>query len=263
MPVPTITGLPAAPQRTMAETEYAGVADAWVAALPPWTDDVNDMAAWMDARAADAEDAAATSESIAVAVNLAASQAATGLPLVAGHASKVLTVAADEQSVGWERALPAGVILYVDGDSAPAGTLVADGSLYHPATYARLFARLGTRYGGNGTTTFGVPDARGLVPRGLDNGRGFDLGRSLGSYQADQNASHTHDAGTLVTSTAGGHPHYESSIQIGATAGPQTIRAAGNETRGAHTHVISGATGAAGGTEVRVKNIAWLAVITY
>lgn len=45
------------------------------------------------------------------------------------------------------------------------------------ADYPELFARLGTRYGGNGITTFGIPDHRGRVRAGLDNMGGTSANR--------------------------------------------------------------------------------------
>jgi hypothetical protein len=80
----------------------------------------------------------------------------------------------------------AGEIFFWADDAPPPHGLVLDGSILSRTAYARLFARWGTRFGaGNGTTTFGIPDARGLVPRGLDLGRGLDPGRTLGSFQDD------------------------------------------------------------------------------
>ena len=46
----------------------------------------------------------------------------------------------------------------------PNGWQVCDGSLLPIAEYDALFALIGTTYGGNGQTTFGVPDLRGRVP---------------------------------------------------------------------------------------------------
>lgn len=45
---------------------------------------------------------------------------------------------------------------------------------------------------GDGTATFTIPDHRGLHYRILDDGRGVDSGRVIGSYQADENQEHTH-----------------------------------------------------------------------
>ncbi|NLW92787.1 MAG: tail fiber protein [Syntrophomonadaceae bacterium] len=43
---------------------------------------------------------------------------------------------------------------------APRGWVVCDGQLLSVAQYQPLFALLGPRFGGNGTTTFAVPDLR-------------------------------------------------------------------------------------------------------
>lgn len=86
-----------------------------------------------------------------------------------------------------------GAIIGFTMNSAPTGWLSADGSAVSRITYARLFARIGTIFGaGNGTTTFNLPDARGVVLRGLDNGKGYDSGRQIGTYQADAIQSHNH-----------------------------------------------------------------------
>ncbi|HDC4367559.1 TPA: tail fiber protein [Enterobacter cloacae] len=78
-------------------------------------------------------------------------------------------------------------------NSAPTGWLSADGSEVSRVTYARLFSRIGTIYGpGNGTTTFNLPDYRGEFLRGLDNGRGIDPTRTIGSGQSQQALDHYH-----------------------------------------------------------------------
>lgn len=47
---------------------------------------------------------------------------------------------------------------------APSGWHICDGTLLSIQQYSALFALLGTMYGGNGTTTFALPDLRGRVP---------------------------------------------------------------------------------------------------
>jgi microcystin-dependent protein len=49
-------------------------------------------------------------------------------------------------------------------DYAPQGWLPCNGQLVAVGQYQALFALLGTRYGGNGSTNFGIPDFRGTVP---------------------------------------------------------------------------------------------------
>jgi len=45
--------------------------------------------------------------------------------------------------------------------------LLAEGQLLPIATYGPLFTLFGTTYGGDGVTTFGIPDLRGVAPNGL------------------------------------------------------------------------------------------------
>lgn len=102
--------------------------------------------------------------------------------------------------------LPAGVITPFAGSGAPSGWLMCEGQVVSRLTYAALFAAIGTTYGaGDGTTTFNLPDLRGEFIRGLDLGRGVDVGRTLGSYQADEFRSHNHTFNfPIVTNNSGG-----------------------------------------------------------
>ncbi|MEQ1123446.1 phage tail protein [Acinetobacter seifertii] len=51
------------------------------------------------------------------------------------------------------------------------------------ADYPKLFAKIGTIYGGDGNTNFKTPDYRALFVRGLDSGKNEDSGRAIGSVQ--------------------------------------------------------------------------------
>jgi microcystin-dependent protein len=54
-----------------------------------------------------------------------------------------------------------GTIFLFAGNFAPRGYMLCQGQLLSISQYSALFAILGTTYGGNGTTTFGLPDLRG------------------------------------------------------------------------------------------------------
>ena len=56
-------------------------------------------------------------------------------------------------------------------DFAPQGWAACNGQLLKIAQNSALYALLGTKYGGDGKTTFGLPDLQGRVP--LDVGAGF------------------------------------------------------------------------------------------
>ncbi|CUR80000.1 phage tail protein [Achromobacter xylosoxidans] len=75
----------------------------------------------------------------------------------------------------------------------PDGWLHANGAAVSRTAYARLFAVLGVYFGGgDGSTTFNLPDLRGMFLRGLDSGRGLDAGRTIGQVQYSANQWHTH-----------------------------------------------------------------------
>ena len=58
-------------------------------------------------------------------------------------------------------------------DFIPDNFLLCDGTLYDISDYPTLFARIGTTYGGDGATTFAVPDLRDRVPIHRGTGPGF------------------------------------------------------------------------------------------
>ena len=69
-------------------------------------------------------------------------------------------------------------------DAAPSGYLECSGAAVSRSTYSALFAAIGTTYGaGDGSSTFNLPNLRGEFIRGLDNGRGIDSNRAMGSFQ--------------------------------------------------------------------------------
>ena len=62
---------------------------------------------------------------------------------------------------------------------APTGWAFCDGQLLPLSQNTALFALLGTTYGGNGQTTFALPNLRGQVP--IHTGNGHTLGEKAGS----------------------------------------------------------------------------------
>lgn len=113
--------------------------------------------------------------------------AGTGIAVIPGLASRLFC---DGVNITDETYNPnndmVGMVAAFAMNSAPEGWLIANGSAVSRVTYARLFSRVGTLYGaGDGSTTFNLPDARGVVLRGADLGSGRDSGRVFGSYQPD------------------------------------------------------------------------------
>ena len=62
---------------------------------------------------------------------------------------------------------PVGGMLDYGGDTAPTGWMICDGTAISRATYATLYAVIGTKYGvGDNSTTFNIPDYRNKLPIG-------------------------------------------------------------------------------------------------
>ena len=78
-----------------------------------------------------------------------------------------------------------GMIAFYCRTVAPDGWLVCDGDEISRINYSDLFAVIGTRFGdGDGSSTFNLPDLRGMFIRGWSGERsGYDSGRSFGSVQ--------------------------------------------------------------------------------
>ena len=92
---------------------------------------------------------------------------------------------------------------------APSGWLLCAGQLLPISQNAALFSLLGTTYGGNGTTTFGLPDFRGRIPVGAGQGpnlANYILGEMSGtenvSLLLNQIPSHLHPVALTVTVSA-------------------------------------------------------------
>lgn len=87
-------------------------------------------------------------------------------------------------------------------NTAPYGWLECSGQAVSRLTYAKLFLKIGTRYGaGDGVNTFTLPDMRGEFVRGWDNGRGVDFGHAFGTNQNDSVQFHNHFLPTGTTET--------------------------------------------------------------
>jgi phage-related tail fiber protein len=150
--------------------------------------------------------------------------------------------------------LPVGTSIQYSGYSAPPGFLKENGAAVSRTAYADLFAVIGTTYGaGNGTTTFNLPDSRGEFIRGLDDGRGVDPGRTLGTAQADQMQSHRH--GVLWGQGGAGSGYAGNNLSNYSNAGTyQQVSAPTTDGTNGEPRV---------GTETRPRNVARLMCIKY
>lgn len=147
-----------------------------------------------------------------------------------------------DDNVGGGGGLPTGAVVMYGGTSIPDGYLECDGSAVSRSTYSDLFNAIGTNFGsGDGSTTFNLPDMRGMFPRGHDatagndpdagsrtaNNSGGNTGDNVGSEQSDELASHRHGI------SDGAKKYYRDSTEVRVNGGTTrySTSAGGNETR--------------------------------
>jgi microcystin-dependent protein len=87
-----------------------------------------------------------------------------------------------------------GEIRIFAGNFAPAGWMFCEGQLLPISEYETLFNLVGTTYGGDGQSTFALPDLRGRIP--LHQGNGFTLAETGGAEEitltVNQIPAHNH-----------------------------------------------------------------------
>jgi microcystin-dependent protein len=152
--------------------------------------------------------------------------AALGISLMASHG--VASAQASDPFIGQ--------IMCAGFNFAPRGWAELNGQLLPIAQNTALFSLLGTQYGGNGQTTFALPDMRGRVLVHAGQGPGLtprDQGEAAGSEQVTLNnaqlPAHTHTvtpegspSDATLMSPAGGVPATKSRTTLYAP-GPGTV----------------------------------------
>jgi microcystin-dependent protein len=126
------------------------------------------------------------------------------------------------------------------------GWVPCDGRLLSIAENTALFTLVGTTYGGDGQSTFGVPDLRGRVPIGMGNGQGLSP-RTIGQFAGTESVTllqsqmptHSH----VLTATGG---NFMVSSQNGTAPAPSTTAntigaahdPANNNTNNAYNNIL-------------------------
>ena len=131
------------------------------------------------------------------------------------------------------------------GTFAPLGWIFCDGSLQPISQYDTLYALIGTTYGGDGQSTFGLPDLRGRLPIHMGQGS------SLSSFRLGQTGGNANT--TITQANLPSHSHAttftpSNVVQPTATGQVMGSSAAGNP-GGRTTAYIAGST-ATGGTDI-------------
>lgn len=140
-----------------------------------------------------------------------------------------------------------GEIMLVPYNFAPRGWAFCQGQILSIAQNTALFSLLGTTFGGNGQTTFALPDLRGRCAVSAGQGPGlspYDLGEVTGTETV-----------TLNVQQLPPHPHTVAAVDDDATVGipaaalPANIAAKGYSKAAANTTMSPTMIGGGGGNQ--------------
>lgn len=151
---------------------------------------------------------------------------------------------------------PVGSIMMWPSATIPANWQLCDGSSLNRQEYAALFSVLGTTYGNNDSSTFRIPDMRGLFVAGRGANNYTSLNQKGGSntvaLSVNEMPKHNHDTatsttdGSVTTTSNGSHSH---SIPVGesTTSGAKGAEKGtyesgwakfNSDAAGSHTHTV-------------------------
>ena len=144
-----------------------------------------------------------------------------------------------------------GQITLFGGNFAPRGWAFCDGQLLSISQNTALFSILGTTFGGNGQTTFGLPDLRGRVPMHPGSGPGLSarfLGEQGGvesvTLLATQMPPHNHQLNASSTDATTPVP---TNNVLAKANDPNTLNEINSFAATSNTNLSPGSIGQAGG----------------
>ena len=153
-----------------------------------------------------------------------------------------------------------GQVIAVGFNFAPVGWALCQGQLLPISQNTALFSLLGTTYGGDGQSTFGLPDLRGRAALGMGQGSGlqpYPLGQPGGvesvTLTANQFASHTHALQAAATATT---PTPGSGVVLGTPTAATPIYATAGAPATLAGSAVSLAAGGNGAHENRQPSLA-------
>ena len=121
-----------------------------------------------------------------------------------------------------------GEIRMFAGTFAPQDWLICDGSTLRISDYTALYSLLGTAWGGDGQTTFAIPDLRGRIPLGQGAGPGLTA-RILGQKDGTETVALTdvamlaaHNHPVAVTSTVADQTKPSNQLNLAQTVATST-----------------------------------------
>jgi len=99
-----------------------------------------------------------------------------------------------------------GEIRMFAGNYAPEGWLECDGQILSISQYEVLFTLFGTTYGGDGTSTFALPDLRGRIPLHAPATQGQPSGTETVVLSAAQVPAHAHGVRVIASNATATDP---------------------------------------------------------
>jgi microcystin-dependent protein len=137
-----------------------------------------------------------------------------------------------------------GEIRMFAGNFAPSGWMMCEGQLISISEYETLFNLIGTTYGGDGQSTFALPDLRGRLP--IHQGGGYVLAETGGAEQVtltvNQIPNHQH---ALIGSTNNATSNTPANQVVGALTSFDLYRPAAIP----NTAMAAASVGSAGGSQ--------------
>jgi phage-related tail fiber protein len=150
----------------------------------------------------------------------------------------------------------------------PPRYLICDGSEISRTTYSNLFNVIGITFGsGNGTSTFNIPDLRGMFIRGYDPTGNIDKDRNktgFGTTQQDTIQNITGNVASVIRSWDFGRGKFDGVFESSNTDSDIHVQSGNGGGYGSNVNFdASKSPGARTSTETRPKNVALLACIRF
>ncbi|MBC3807170.1 phage tail protein [Undibacterium seohonense] len=153
-----------------------------------------------------------------------------------------------------------GEIRMFAGNFAPRSWMFCNGQLLSIAEYTTLFALIGTTYGGDGQTTYALPDLRGRIPLHRDSNYplGSEGGQEMVTLNSTQLPAHSHAFGTLAATASAPNGNATHTTPIGNRFAGGAIKAyaTGGPTVAMNNAVMT----AAGGSQAHDNLMPYLAI---
>lgn len=143
-----------------------------------------------------------------------------------------------------------GEILMFGGNFAPRSWALCEGQLLAISQNSALFSILGTIYGGDGRTTFGLPDLRGRAPIHFGSGPGLPSyregqqgGAETVTLNINQIPTHNHAISIGVNTSAGGENNPNGQFLSSITSGYSEEATSGANLGGVSQSNVGGSQG--------------------